>query len=306
MAGTKPKKYISGLHVNGMDGRILRMPSPAGRKRRIFLVYGHHSSLERLYGLAEVLNEYGSVTMPDLPGFGGMDSFYKINEKPTIDNYSDYLASLIKLYYKRQRVTIIAMSFSVPLIIRMLQKYPELVKKVDLFVSIAGFTRRDDFIFDKKTYWSLRLLARTFSYRIPALFWRHVILTKPVIKTTYKLVGNKHSKMKDAVDMVERDRRIDYEVGLWQMNDVRTRMSTMTMMFTLNVVDDKQIDLPVVHVTATEDRYFDNETVKQHLHVIFKKVEMVSTSMPNHAPSIMATAKEAAPYIPSKVRKLLS
>jgi pimeloyl-ACP methyl ester carboxylesterase len=304
MAAAKAKKYISTLHVNGMTGRLLRMPAANNKKRQIFLLYGHHASLERLYGLAQVLNEHGSVTMPDLPGFGGMDSFYRIGEKPTLDNYADYIASLLKLYYKRRRVTIIAMSFSVPLVIRMMQRYPDLAAKVDIFISISGFAHRDDFIFDSKTYWSLRGLARLFSYRLSAAFAKHVILTRPVIKASYLLAGNRHSKMKDAIDLIERDRRIDFEVGLWQMNDVRTRMKTMTMMFTIDVCD-KPVDVPVYHVTATEDRYFDNEIVRQHLNVIFRSVEMISTNMSNHAPSIMATAKEAAPYIPPRVRKIL-
>src|ERR1044071_4250114 len=146
------KKYISPLHVNGMNGRLMRLPAPKGKKRQILLLYGHHASLERLSGLAEVLNAHGSITMPDLPGLGGMDSFYKIGEKPTLDNYADYLASLIKLQYKRRKVTIIAMSFSVPLIVRMMQKYPELARKVEMFVSISGFVRKDEFLFDFKTY----------------------------------------------------------------------------------------------------------------------------------------------------------
>ncbi len=304
MTQHKSKKYISTLHVNGMTGRLLRMPAKNKKKRHIFLLYGHHASLERLYGLAQVLNEYGTVTMPDLPGFGGMDSFYKIGEKPTLDNYADYIASLLKLHYKRRRVTIIAMSFSVPLVIRMLQRYPELAARTDMFISIAGFAHKDDFIFSKRAYWSLRSMARVFSYRLPATVATHVFLTRPIIRAAYLLAGDRHSKMKDALDVIERDRRIDFEVGLWQMNDVRTRMRTMTMMFTIDVCD-QTVNVPIYHVTATEDRYFDNEIVQQHLNVIFSKVKMISTNMPNHAPSIMASAKEAAPYVPSQIRKVL-
>jgi hypothetical protein len=196
------------------------------------------------------------------------------------------------------------MSFSVPLIIKTLQKYPELAKRVDMVISISGFAHRDDFIFPKNIYWSLRTMAAVFSRPFAASIAKNVILTKPVIKTTYNLVSGRHSKMKDAIDKAELDRRIDFEIGLWQMNDVRTRMKTMTMMFKMDVCKEK-IDLPVYHVTATEDRYFDNEVVKQHFHVIFKDVHMVSTDMPSHAPSIMATAKEAKAYVPLKLRKIL-
>lgn len=305
MVNVKAKKNISALHVNGMSGRLLKLPAKNAKKREIFLLYGHHASLERMFGLADVLNEHGRVMMPDLPGFGGMDSFYKIGQKPTLDAYADYLASLLKLYYKRKRVTIVAMSFSVPLIIRTLQKYPELARKVDMVVSIAGFARYDDFIFSKKLLWSLRAIARLLSIRPVAWFVKHFVLVKPVIKSTYLLAGNRHSKMKDAVDRAELDRRIDFEAGLWKMNDVRTRGSTMLLMFNIDVCNQKVANTPIYHVTASEDRYFDNQIVEQHLKIVFDKVEVLPSEMGNHAPTIVATAKEAAAYIPKRLRTLL-
>lgn len=305
MATSKAKKYISYLNVNGMNGRLLRLPAPPTKNRQIFLLYGHHSSLERMYGLAEVLNRYGAVTMPDLPGFGGMDSFYKIGQQPSLESYADYLASLIKLNYKRRRLTIVAMSFSVPLVVRTLQKYPELARKVDLFVSIAGFVHHEDFTFSKNMYFFLRSLARTFSYRIPAELAKKIVFTKPVIKTTYRLVASRHSKIKDASNKAEQDRRIEFETGLWQMNDVRTRMSTMTLMFSIDLCDGPRLNVPACHVTATEDRYFDHKVVEQHLKVIFSDMEVIPSDMANHAPTIVATAKEAAPYVPKRLRRRL-
>lgn len=305
MVNTQAAKYISSLHINGMDGRMLRMPAPEGKKREVLLLYGHHASLERMFGIAEVLNNYCAVTMPDLPGFGGMDSFYKIGERPTIDNYADYLASIIKLQYKRCPVTIVAMSFSVPLVIKTLQKYPELARKVELFVSISGFTHRGDFIFSRFEYWGLRLLAAAFSKRLPAAFMSNVILTKPLLTLAYSSVQNNHKKMKDAPSRAELDRRIAFEADLWKINDVRTRMSTITMMLTLDVCDQKA-DVKTYHVTATADRYFDHETVQQHMHIIFEDLELIESEMPNHAPTIIATAKEALPYIPERLRALLN
>jgi len=303
MVSTKFTKNIKPLHINGMDGRLLHIANPK-KQRQILLLYGHHASLERMAGIAEVLSKYGNVTMPDLPGFGGMSSFYKIGQKPTLDNYADYLASIIKLRYKRQRFVILAMSFSVPLVVKTLQKYPELAKRVDFVVSIAGFVHRDDFVFSKKLYWTLRTIAKLFSYRPTAWLASKILLTGPVIRASYLLAGDGHAKMKDALDIAERDRRIEFETGLWKMNDVRTRTSTMLTMFTLNVCD-KKIDVPAYHITATEDRYFDNGIVEQHMHIIFKKLTVIPSEMGAHAPTTVATAKEAEPYIPAKLRKLL-
>lgn len=300
----KIKKYTRSLHVNGMRGRQLRLPAPSGKKQEILLLYGHHASIERMGGLAEVLNEHGAVTMPDLPGFGGMDSFYKIGQKPTLDNYADYLASLIKLYYKRRRFTVVAMSFSAPLFIYTLQKYPELAKKVNGFASLAGFAHKDDFTFDLKTYWSLRTIAFVLQFRPTAFLFRHIVLTKPVIRTTYRLVANRHDKMKDA-DNIELKKRIAFETNLWQINDLRTRAKTIELMLTINVCDKGQVNVPAYHITTTEDRYFNHAIVEQHLHVIFPNLEVIPSEMANHAPTIVATAKEAEIFIPQRFRAVL-
>src|SRR5215218_498478 len=103
--------YIVPLNMNGLEGRMLHVPAPAGKNREILLLYGHHAMLERWWGLVENLSEFGSVTMPDLRGFGGMDSFNKIGRYPNIDAFADYLAAFIKLRYKRKRITIIGISF---------------------------------------------------------------------------------------------------------------------------------------------------------------------------------------------------
>ncbi len=304
MAQSKIQKYTRPLHINGMDGRQLRLPAPSGKKQEILLLYGHHASIERMSGLAQVLNSHGAVTLPDLPGFGGMDSFYKIGEKPTLDNYADYLASLIKLYYKRRKFTIVAMSFSVPLVIYTLQKYPELSKKVKGFVSLAGFVHRDDFTFNFREYWGLRTLGFVFSRRIPAFLVRHTLLTRPVITASYRLVAGSHAKMKDA-DALELKKRIAFEVGLWQMNDVRTRMKTYSVMLTIDACKSGSVNVPAYHITTAEDRYFDHAIVEQHLRVIFPTLEVIPSKIANHAPTIIATAKEAEVYIPKRLRAVL-
>ena len=95
-------QYIVPVNINGLKGRMLKVPASAKMKREIIFVYGHHASLERVYGFAEFLRRYGNVLVPDLPGFGGMDSYYKIHEKPTLDNLADYLASIVKLRARRE------------------------------------------------------------------------------------------------------------------------------------------------------------------------------------------------------------
>src|SRR6266536_475449 len=80
---SNPADFIVPLDVNGLSGRMLHMPAPKGKGAEILIIYGQHSSLERWWGLMQYINHYGAVTMPDLPGFGGMESFYKLGKKPT-------------------------------------------------------------------------------------------------------------------------------------------------------------------------------------------------------------------------------
>ena len=89
-----PADYVMPLNMNGLRGRMMRLPAPKTKKRQILMIYGHHCTLERWYSFAEVLNDYGAVTMPDLPGFGGMDSFYKIGEKPDLDTKASFKGRL--------------------------------------------------------------------------------------------------------------------------------------------------------------------------------------------------------------------
>jgi pimeloyl-ACP methyl ester carboxylesterase len=307
MAKTKPNPadYIVPLNMNGLQGRMLHLPAPKSNKRDILFVYGHHSSLERWWGLMQNLNRYGAVTMPDLPGFGGMDSFYKIGEKATIDNLADYLAAFIKMRYKHRRVTIAGMSLGFVIVTRMLQRYPDLVKKVDMVVSIAGFAHKDDFVFSKWRWAMYRYSSAFFSMPVTSSFFRYVCLHPFILRNVYKRTHNARDKFKGV--MGEELKAItEFEIRLWHDNDVRTYMKTSAEFLTLDNCQ-KQIDLPIYHVAIKADRYFDNAIVEQHLRVIFNEYHLMATlSVGNHAPSILADAKAAAPFVPPKLRHVLS
>lgn len=308
MAKKKPidmTQHIHPLYMNGLQGRMLRLPARNKKKREILLIYGHHASIERMFGIAEDLSKYGNITLPDLPGFGGMESFYKIGEKPTLDNLADYLAAFVKMRYKRKRLTIMGMSFGFLIATRMLQRYPELSKKIDLVVSVVGFVHHEDFKFKKRTFLFFRYGSSFFSRQLPAAFARHIILRKTCIKAAYAIVADKHSKLKDA-DKDEQKKRIDFEVKLWHCNDVRTYMDTSITMLKANLCDGKRVNLPVYHVEVENDRYFDNRIVEQHMGVIYEDVHIIKSKMPGHAPTVIADAKEAAQFVPKKIRRLLA
>lgn len=300
----KVEDYVVPFDINGLQGRMLRIPPPAGKEREILFIYGHHSSLERCWGIIEDLNQYGGVTLPDLPGFGGMDSFYKIGQKPTLDNLADYLASFVKLRYRRKRITIVGFSFGFAVATRMLQRYPDLVKKVDLLVSAVGFAHHDDFSFTptrKRAYlWG----ARFFSRRVPAIFFRNIGLNPTVLRLVYSRTKNAKEKFK-GLSRAEHRAIMNFEIQLWHCNDVRTYMKTSVEFLTLNNCG-KRIKLPIWHVAVDGDRYFNNHRVEQHMRIIFDNFHSVRSVMKNHGPSIILNKKDAQSFTPPKIRQLLS
>lgn len=297
-------EFIKPLNMNGMNGRMLRMPPTKKKRREILVVYGHHSSLERVYNIGEYLRAYGYVTVPDLPGFGGMDSFYSIGKKPTVDNLADYLASFIKLRYKNRRVSIVGISFGSVIVTRALQKYPELAKKVDILISIAGFVHRKDFRWKRRSFYSLKLSAKLLSLRPLSAFTQHVVLRGPVIRKTYHAVEDKNEKLRDASE-AQRQERINFEVTLWQSNDFRTYAYTGGEMFRLDLCN-MRVSAPIFHVAVDGDRYFDHNMVEQHMRTIFSGFELLTPKGRFHGPTVAPSLEEVANFIPPKLRKLLN
>lgn len=296
--------YIVPLNMNGLQGRMLRMPAPPKRNREILVVYGHHALLERWWGLVQNYNELGAVTMPDMPGFGGMDSFAKIGKKPTIDNYADYLAAFIKLRYKRRRISIVGISFGFVVATRMLQRYPELVKKVDILVSTVGFMHKDDFLFKQRQRKVFRVATRIFATRPVALVIRYCFLNTFVLRTLYaRLPAGKRR----AVEVGPEDfaLMLRFDAKLWQANDVRTHWLTTSEFLGLDNCTTR-IDLPVWHVASKYDHYFNNHIVKEHMLVVFQEYHQAMTNTKAHTPSILADKKGLAVLVPSKLRRELT
>jgi pimeloyl-ACP methyl ester carboxylesterase len=302
---TNPADYIVPLNINGLDGRMLMAPSRyKKRQREILLLYGHHALLERWWGLVQNLQDYGNVTMPDVPGFGGMDSFYKIGIKPSTDAYADYLAAFVKLRYKRKRVTIFAISYGFVIVTRMLQRYPELANKVDLLVSVVGFTHHDDFLYTPRQKRLYRRATRLFATKPFAFFIRYFALNRFILKTLYVRLPNSKRRMIE-VSPEEFEATMDFEVKIWQANDVRTHWLTTSQFFTLDNCQ-VQVNLPVAHVVSEHDHYFDNGVVEQHMKVIFKDYTQHMAQSKAHTPSVLADKKAMAILVPPALRRILA
>ena len=298
-------EYIYPLNINSLEGRMLKLPSSNEKKNEILFIYGHHSTIERWSGLIQVLGDYGNVTVPDLPGFGGMDSFYRIKKKPTIDNYADYLASFIKLRYSNKKFTLVGLSFGFVIATRMLQRHPELISKIELLISLVGFTHRDDFTFSKARFNSYFLGSKIFSGYLSSKLFRYLFLNSLILKLIYARTHNARHKFKNVTNKNEFNSLINIEIQLWHSNDVRTWMYTTTEFLKLdNCI--KQINLPVWHVMTKNDNYFDPKIVEQHMNIIFKKFNKTVSTIDNHAPSVIADKKSAQKLVPYKLKLQLN
>lgn len=297
-----PADYIQPLNMNGLEGRVLHMPAPRPGAREVLFIYGHHSSLERWWGVSQFINRFAAVTMPDLPGFGGMDSFYKIGQKATLDNLADYLAAFIKLRYKHRKVTVVGMSLGFVLVTRMLQRYPELTKHVDVLVSFAGFAHHDDFKFSKARLSFYINGSRFFAHKWPAAFFRYVCLHSWLLRQVYTRTG--HAKFK-GVAKEEVEELVRFETNLWHDNEVRTYMQTTSEFLR---VDNCQVhvDVPVYHIGIKGDHFFDNNLVEQHFRVTFSDYHLLELlDLDKHAPSVIADEAAASVFIPPKLQRIL-
>jgi pimeloyl-ACP methyl ester carboxylesterase len=282
---------------------MLYVPSSEKPKTEILFIYGQHSSLERWWGLLTYLSHYGNVTAPDLPGLGGMTSFYTVKQKPTIDSFADYLAAFVKLRYKRKKVVIVAVSFGFVIVTRMLQRYPELTKKVTVLVSLVGFTHSNEFTFKKTRRVYYHGLTFLLSHRLPASVIRHTTLSTPVLRALYSRSRYAKAKFKQTKPG-DKLAQMNAEIWLWHNNDIRTQAVTTGEFLKLDNCRVK-INLPIWHVVTDEDQYFDHNRIEQHLRVIFPLVQIAHAKLESHTPSVVANESEAMSLIPPEVRHAL-
>lgn len=297
-------EYIVDININGMRGRLLKAPPTKKRKQEILVVYGHHALIERWAGLVENLTDYGTVTMVDLPGFGGMDSMYAIGSKPSLDNMADYLAAFVKMQYKRKRLTIMGISYGFIVATRMLQKYPELIKKVDLCVSIVGFMHRDDFLFSPRQRKFLKAATKVISVPPLPFLIRYLCLNKFVIQNIYvRLPAGKRRIA--GMEVTDFKTMMDFEVRLWHSNDVRTHWATTSEFLDLDNCQVK-INLPVWHIASSSDHYFNNYNVEQHMRVVFSNYTQVEMKSHAHTPGVLGDKKEMSVMVPTKLKRRLA
>lgn len=296
--------HIESIELNGLKGRMICAPA---RRRRasgvnILFVHGHHNSLERMAGVAELMVDYGNFCLPDLPGFGGMGSFFTIGLKPTIENYADYLAAFIKLQYgQRKKFVIVGYSMGFLVVTRMLQKYPDLARQTIDVISFAGFVHHGDFSFSRRRVMLYKLGAMFGTTRLVSWIIREVFLRKWFLFSIYRHTNNAKHKLAGH-DAAELRRMVEFEYTLWRCNDIRTWCYTTLEMFKADCTRYGQVPEKLIAVTLKGDQYFDATVTEQHLRIVYKDVKLVPAQVPKHSMSVISSAEEAALFFPPAVR----
>ncbi len=292
---------VSPIEIQGLRGRMLVHPARGNAaKRNIVFVYGIHGSLERFYGIIHFLARFGRVTVPDLPGFGGMEPFYSIGKRPSLDANADYLAKFIEKNVGSEPLTLIGLSYGLVVITRLLERHPELQSRVALAVSVMGLADGRDI--------KLRGMKR---FAPEALFWigrtrpldrilQYMTVRPWVLRSMYR---PQHPKMQ-ALSAEERPEFIAYESYLWQCNHMRTYSVCMHELFGLRATS-AQIAVPVHHISTTRDHWLDIVSAERHLRQMYATVNLHNSTLSNHGGTAYAEEEEARAMIPGSVVKLL-
>jgi len=102
----------------------------------------------------------------------------------------------------------------------------------------------------------------------------------------------------------EFDQSMEFEVILWQANDVRTHWLTTSEFLGLNNCRE-HVALPVVHVTSQNDYYLNNLVVEEHMRQVFPDYTQFVSKSKAHVPSVIADKAAMAVLIPQGLKKLL-
>ncbi|MYB39894.1 alpha/beta hydrolase [Candidatus Saccharibacteria bacterium] len=293
------KDYVSDLKIDGLRGRYWQAPALSKRAsaRTLVAVYGHHSSLERNLGLAQYLRRFGRVLIPDLPGFGGMDSFYETGRLPTLDNYADYLKAFLDAELDKDKpVVLVGFSLGFLIATRFLQRHPAYRERVSSAVSVAGFVKHDCLKFDPGRRCFYLTVANTVRTKLGAAVFRRLLLNRWVLRRFYARTYSARHKFAGR-SPADRERFLKMEVGLWHLNDSRTWAFTAKEMLTCDLTG-KRLKLPLFHLDVAGDQFLDAATNLANLKRIYNKVEVLNVESSAHAPSVIASAEEIEAIMP--------
>ena len=297
---------IKPYQFNGLHGRYGHWPAAnQGAKRTFVLVYGQHATIERLLPIIEALTDFGDVYLADNPGFGGMDSPYKIGRYPDLNFYASHLKRFIDAYVPAGRhLTLFGISYGFQMLVQLLHDYPELDKRTEQVISFVGFVTYKDFHMPKRMSIPLKyILSNSGRTWLGAAFY-NLVMRERLIMSVYAMSKPIQAKFK-TLSGKEAKRYAREQARLWIVNDNRTHSVTAWDFFTRNDLTGYRLDAEVIHIGVPNDHLFDNTRVEGELEQMFRKVTNLRLNLDNHAPVDIETADEVRQLLPVGLTTIL-
>lgn len=295
------KPYV----FKGLRGRYGHwLASEPKAKRTFVLLYGQHATLERIVGIVEVLRQYGDVYMVDTPGFGGMDSPYKIGRTPNLDFYAEHLNNFVDNYIpKARQITFMGISYGFQIVTKTLANYPDICKRTEVAISFVGFVSYKDF--DMPLSYKILLMYCLTNFGRTRLGNRIMspFISGPVLNLVLRMSKpfNVHYK---TLQKNEVENYINQQIWLWTVNDNHTHAVTAWDFFKKTDLSDLKIDAAVIHAGVDNDHYFKNDRIVEELKNMYKDCQHFELDLDNHAP-LEAKPDEVSELIPDKLKVVL-
>ena len=294
--------YLHHFKWHDLKGRYWLAPglNAQADEHLLVFIYGHHSSLERNQGVLQHFRQVGRVLAIDLPGFGGMDSLYKMGLKPNIDNFAHYLNHLLRLHTKEnQKFSLIGFCFGFLITTRLLQIYPSWQERIRLNLSVVGFLSGKRFSFSKnRRRWYL-IGAKFISMRLGAFIFRYLVLNRWILRRFYAKTSLAKTKFMNK-NPAQRRELMEVEIDLWHRNDVRTWAFTSIVMLNCDLIGET-VNTDVYHLATDYDQYFNHNNNIEDLKKVYNQVTFIKMNLSNHAPTIIISPKEAQEMIPQEM-----
>lgn len=283
------------LYMNHLEGRMVRLRNKKDSTEILF-IGDLSANLEYWWGLIRALNDFGSVTVPDLPGIGGMTSFYKIGKRPSLDNFADYLSSFVKMSYRNRRIVIVGVGFGFAVVTRMLARNPDIAARVNLLISLGGYADHEDFISRHHSAYAYQLLGNLFAMRIPAAILKSTVYNRNLLRHKYlhhiSLPNSSSAKKVLAENEVQR----------WLSSDLRTFGAVVSQLTKFSNCQH-HIPLNVTHVSLSKKELNQNH-IDQHLRIIFDDVVMLHQIKKN-VYSLKKDKRSAGAFLPPELKQQL-
>lgn len=297
------KDYV----FHGLKGRYGHWPAKSPRAKRTFVVvYGQHATIERTGAVIGALCEFGDVYIADNPGFGGMDSGYKIGRYPDLEFFAEHLMNFIDRHVDRDRqLTLLGISYGFQIISATLHRYPLLQSRVEDVVCFVGFVQPSDFRMPP-------------SYRLPMVYlgalpgktWLgskvlQALIRKRVVVAIYLLTKPIQVKFK-RLKSSEAKHYAGEQAELWMINDHRTHAATAWDFVKKNDLTHHRLPLNIVHIGIPSDHIIDNSRVRQALKSMYSRLKAYDLQMEYHAPMDADTPIKVRALLPDSLIKYFS